>query len=159
LNEDEIWDIVDRFAYAARTLHLAGFDGIQLHAAHGYLLTQFLSPLTNLRTDAWGGALEGRAKIVLEIIDAIKRVVSDLLLFLLKMVLMLRDQCPLSFSISVKLNSHDFLVGGFTPADSLALCRLLEERGVDFVEISGGTYDSMVEAFTHAVRTFSVMLR
>ncbi|CAE6434242.1 unnamed protein product [Rhizoctonia solani] len=132
LTEVEIWDIVDRFAYAAYTLYLAGFDGVQLHAAHGYLLTQFLSPLTNLRTDAWGGALEGRAKIMLEIINAIRR------------------RCPSSFSISVKLNSQDFLVGGFTAADSLALCVLLEQHNVDFVEISGGTYDSMVAAFTYS---------
>ncbi|KAG8685292.1 hypothetical protein FRC11_010820 [Ceratobasidium sp. 423] len=132
LTEAEIWDIVDRFAYAAYTLHTAGFDGVQLHAAHGYLLTQFLSPLTNLRTDAWGGALEGRAKIILEIIHAIRR------------------RCPSSFSISVKLNSQDFLVGGFTVEDSLALCVLLEKHNVDFVEISGGTYDSMVAAFTYA---------
>ncbi|CAE6477490.1 NADH oxidase [Thermoanaerobacter brockii] [Rhizoctonia solani] len=132
LTETEIWDIVDRFAYAAYTLHLAGFDGVQLHAAHGYLLTQFLSPLTNLRKDAWGGALEGRAKIMLEIIHAIRR------------------QCPSSFSISVKLNSQDFLVGGFTVEDSLSLCVLLEQHNVDFVEISGGTYDSMITAFTYA---------
>ncbi|CAE7207310.1 unnamed protein product [Rhizoctonia solani] len=116
LTEAEIWDIIDRFAYAAYTLRLAGFDGVQLHAAHGYLLTQFLSPLTNLRTDAWGGA----------------------------------RHCPASFSISVKLNSQDFLVGGFTIEDSLALCVLLEQHNVDFVEISGGTYDSMVTAFTYA---------
>ncbi|KAB5595243.1 NADH oxidase [Ceratobasidium theobromae] len=132
LSEAEIWDVIDRFAYAAQTLYFAGFDGVQLHAAHGYLLTQFLSPLTNLRTDSWGGPPEGRAKIILEIVDAIKRV------------------CPPSFSISVKLNSHDFLVGGFTPADSLVICGMLERRGVDFIEVSGGTYDSMVEAFTHA---------
>ncbi|CAE6431751.1 NADH oxidase OS=Thermoanaerobacter brockii PE=1 SV=1 [Rhizoctonia solani AG-1 IB] len=131
LTEAEIWDIIDRFAYAAYTLYLAGFDGVQLHAAHGYLLTQFLSPLTNLRTDAWGGSLEGRAKIMLEIINAI------------------RCRCPSSFSISVKLNSQDFLVGGFTADDSLALCVLLEQHNVDFVEISGGTYDSMVAAFTY----------
>ncbi|QRW26898.1 NADH:flavin oxidoreductase/NADH oxidase [Rhizoctonia solani] len=128
----EIWDIIDRFAYASYTLFLAGFDGVQLHAAHGYLLTQFLSPLTNLRTDAWGGALEGRAKIMLEIVNAI------------------RCRCPSSFSISVKLNSQDFLVGGFTADDSLALCVLLEQHNVDFVEISGGTYDSMLDAFTHS---------
>lgn len=132
LTETEIWDVIDRFAYAAYTLHLAGFDGVQLHAAHGYLLTQFLSPLTNLRTDAWGGALESRAKIMLEIIHAIRR------------------RCPSSFSISVKLNSQDFLVGGFTVDDSLALCVLLEQHNVDFIEISGGTYDSMVTAFTYA---------
>ncbi|KAF8710231.1 Oxidoreductase, partial [Rhizoctonia solani] len=132
LTELEIWDIIDRFAYASYTLFLAGFDGVQLHAAHGYLLTQFLSPLTNLRTDAWGGALEGRAKIMLEIVNAIRR------------------RCPSSFSISVKLNSQDFLVGGFTADDSLALCVLLEQHNVDFVEISGGTYDSMLDAFTHS---------
>ncbi|CAE6456252.1 unnamed protein product [Rhizoctonia solani] len=150
LTEVEIWDIIDRFAYAAYTLYLAGFDGVQLHAAHGYLLTQFLSPLTNLRTDVWGGALEDRAKIILEIIRAIRR------------------RCPSSFSISVKLNSQDFLVGGFTVEDSLALCTLLEQHSVDFVEISGGTYDSMVTAFTYRDSTrkreahfieFSEMLR
>ncbi|KAG9090425.1 hypothetical protein FRC06_001090 [Ceratobasidium sp. 370] len=132
LSEPEIRDIISKFAYASYTLYLAGFDGIQLHAAHGYLLTQFLSPLTNLRTDGWGGsAIEDRARIVLEIVDAV------------------REICPREFSISVKLNSHDFLVGGFTNEDALGLCKLLEGRGVDFVEISGGTYDSMVEAFTH----------
>ncbi|KAG8742652.1 hypothetical protein FRC10_001135 [Ceratobasidium sp. 414] len=132
LSEPEIRDIINKFAYASYTLYLAGFDGIQLHAAHGYLLTQFLSPLTNLRTDGWGGsAIEDRARIVLEIVDAV------------------REICPREFSISVKLNSHDFLVGGFTNEDALGLCKLLEGRGVDFVEISGGTYDSMVEAFTH----------
>ncbi|KAG8709055.1 hypothetical protein FRC08_018558 [Ceratobasidium sp. 394] len=138
LSEPEIRDIISKFAYASYTLYLAGFDGIQLHAAHGYLLTQFLSPLTNLRTDGWGGsAIEDRARIVLEIVDAV------------------REVCPKEFSISVKLNSHDFLVGGFTNEDALGFCKLLEARGVDFVEISGGTYDSMVEAFTHQARTLA----
>lgn len=124
LTEDEIRGLIRRFAETALAAQAAGFDGVQVHAAHGYLVAQFLSPLTNLREDAWGGALENRARFLLEIIRAIRDRVND------------------DFIVGVKLNSADFQKGGFDIADSEQVVDWLNAEAVDFVEISGGSYES-----------------
>jgi 2,4-dienoyl-CoA reductase-like NADH-dependent reductase (Old Yellow Enzyme family) len=123
LTVGEIQDIVRRFGVAARACKDAGFTGVQVHAAHGYLMSSFLSPRTNLRTDDYGGSLENRARALLESVAAC------------------RDAVGPGFPVSVKLNSADFQRGGFAFEDSLRVARWLEEAGVDLVEISGGTYE------------------
>ena len=124
LTEDEIRGLIRRFAETALAAQAAGFDGVQVHAAHGYLVAQFLSPLTNLREDAWGGPLENRARFLLEIIRAIRDRVND------------------DFIVGVKLNSADFQKGGFDIADSEQVVDWLNAEAVDFVEVSGGSYES-----------------
>ena len=125
LTGDEIEDIIRRFADAAVTAEAAGFDGVQIHAAHGYLISQFLSPLTNRRSDRWGGDLEARSRFLVEIIRAV------------------RSRTREGFTVAVKLNSADFQRGGFTHQDSLEVIGKLEEEGIDLLEISGGNYESM----------------
>jgi 2,4-dienoyl-CoA reductase-like NADH-dependent reductase (Old Yellow Enzyme family) len=123
LEEAEIEDLIERFARAAVTARETGFSGVQIHAAHGYLISQFLSPLANRRTDAWGGDLENRAR------------------FLRAVVQRARGLCGGDFSLSVKLNSADFQKGGFSPEESMTVLDWLAEDGVDLVELSGGTYE------------------
>ncbi|MCB0632111.1 MAG: NADH:flavin oxidoreductase/NADH oxidase family protein [Saprospiraceae bacterium] len=123
LKEEEIIDIVDRFGNAASVAQQAGFSGIQIHAAHGYLISQFLSPHTNRREDKWGGNTSGRARFLLEIFRDI------------------RQKTSADFPISIKINSADFQRGGFTEEASLEVIRLLSGEGVDLLEISGGTYE------------------
>ncbi|AAY92721.1 NADH:flavin oxidoreductase/NADH oxidase family protein [Pseudomonas protegens] len=117
-------DVIQRFARTARLGEQAGFTGVEIHAAHGYLLSQFLSPLTNQRTDEWGGSLENRARLLLEIVKAVRSVVSA------------------DFAVAVKLNSADFQRGGFTADDARKVVELLNELGVDLVELSGGSYEA-----------------
>ncbi len=124
LREDEILDVIERFAESAELAKQTGFDGVQIHAAHGYLANQFLSPLTNVRDDAWGGSLENRARFLLSIVRAVRARVG-------------RD-----FTISVKLNSADFQRGGFDEDDALEVVRLLDVEGIDLLEISGGNYEA-----------------
>ncbi|KAK0529406.1 NADH-dependent flavin oxidoreductase [Tilletia horrida] len=125
LTAEGIKDVVERFANTAEYCYQAGADGVQLHGAHGYLLAQFLAPSTNKRTDQYGGSLENRSRIIFEIIEAIKaRVPSD-------------------FSISIKLNSTEFQEGGFSTEDCKLLCAKLESVGVDWIELSGGTYEEI----------------
>jgi len=124
LTEGEVRGLIRRFAETSLAAQGAGFDGVQVHAAHGYLVAQFLSPLTNLREDAWGGPLENRARFLLEIIRAIRDRVND------------------DFIVGVKLNSADFQKGGFDIADSEQVVDWLNAEAVDFVEISGGSYES-----------------
>lgn len=124
LNEAEIAGIVVRFATTARLAEAAGFSGVQIHAAHGYLISQFLSPLTNRRTDAWGGELHKRARLLLDVAKAVRSVVSP------------------GFSVAVKLNSADFQKGGFEASDAVQVVRWLNELAVDLVELSGGSYES-----------------
>jgi 2,4-dienoyl-CoA reductase-like NADH-dependent reductase (Old Yellow Enzyme family) len=126
LTETEILDIVERFAVAATVARDAGFTGVEVHAAHGYLLSEFLSPRANVRTDRWGGSLENRARLLLEVIGAIRKAVGP------------------SFPIGVKLNSSDFQKGGFSHADCLQVVAWLNEVGVDLLEISGGNYEQPV---------------
>ena len=123
LTETEIQELVGRFALCARVVKEAGFTGVQVHAAHGYLLSQFLSPRSNLRTDQYGGVLENRARMLLEVVRAVRESVGP------------------SFPVAVKLNSADFQRGGFDFADSLQVAQWLQQEGVDLLEISGGTYE------------------
>lgn len=115
---------IARFATTARRAEEAGFDGVEVHAAHGYLLSQFLSPLVNTRTDEWGGCLENRARLLLEIVRAIRAEVAP------------------DFAVAVKLNSADFQRGGFDATDAQAVIAMLAPLGVDLVEVSGGSYES-----------------
>lgn len=124
MTEAEILEVIERFAATARRAEQAGFDGVELHGAHGYLISQFLSPLSNRRDDAWGGSLENRARFLLEIVRAIRAAVKP------------------GFGVGVKLNSADFQRGGFDVADAQQVVRWLNELAVDLVEVSGGTYES-----------------
>ncbi|MBR7837057.1 NADH:flavin oxidoreductase/NADH oxidase family protein [Actinospica durhamensis] len=121
---EQINATVSRFALTSARAEQAGFDGVEIHAAHGYLLSQFLSPLVNRRTDAYGGSLQGRARMLLEVVAAVRSVVSP------------------SFAVAVKLNSADFQRGGFDVDDARAVIGMLEPLGVDLVELSGGSYES-----------------
>lgn len=123
LTDDEIETIIDGFVHAAKIAEQTGFDGVQVHAAHGYLTSQFLSPLSNRRDDKWGGTLERRASFLLEIIRRTKQAVSA------------------GFAVAVKLNSADFQKGGFSEEESVIVAKWLEEAGVDLIEISGGNYE------------------
>ncbi|WP_272833784.1 NADH:flavin oxidoreductase/NADH oxidase family protein [Paracoccus fistulariae] len=124
MTEEDIQRVIAQFAETAELAQKAGFDGVQIHAAHGYLLSQFLSPRTNRREDQWGGSLENRARILIRILRAVRaRVAAD-------------------FGVGVKLNSADFQKGGFDAADAVAVVRLLNDEAVDLVEISGGSYES-----------------
>ncbi|XP_014553514.1 hypothetical protein COCVIDRAFT_107485 [Bipolaris victoriae FI3] len=127
--EEDIKNIINGFAHAAEYLEKAGYDGIQLHGAHGYLLAQFLSPTTNLRTDAYGGSLENRARIITEIGQEIRKRTTP------------------SFILGIKLNSVEFQDKGFNTEDAATLCQILESNTFDFVELSGGNYEHM--AFKH----------
>lgn len=123
LTEAEIEDLVERFAIAAGAAKEAGFTGVQIHAAHGYLISQFLSPRANVRTDDWGGCLENRARFLMTAVHAVRAAVGP------------------DFPVSVKLNSADFQKGGFAFEDSLQVARWLEKAGIDLLEISGGSYE------------------
>lgn len=123
LTDGEIRALVERYAVAARVARAGGFDGVQLHAAHGYLISQFLSPRSNRRRDRWGGDLQGRARFLFEVLQAV------------------RAELGAGVPISVKLNAADFLRGGFEPHEALAVARLLHAEGIDLLELSGGTYE------------------
>jgi 2,4-dienoyl-CoA reductase-like NADH-dependent reductase (Old Yellow Enzyme family) len=120
----DIAQVIDRFALAAGVCKSVGFTGVQIHAAHGYLLSSFLSPSANQRTDLWGGSLENRARLLLDVVKAVRRAVGP------------------EFPISVKLNSADFQKGGFDDDDSALVALMLERAGVDVLEISGGSYEA-----------------
>ena len=119
---DDIQELPGTYAGAAKLAKDAGFGGVQIHAAHGFLLSQFLSPLFNRRTDAYGGSIEGRFRIIHEVIDAV------------------REAAGPSFPIGIKVNSTDKLVGGLAEDDALAVVRLLDRTSVDLIDVSGGTY-------------------
>ncbi|MEM9015353.1 MAG: NADH:flavin oxidoreductase/NADH oxidase family protein [Pseudomonadota bacterium] len=123
LTEGEIEDVIQRFAHVASTAKQTGFSGVQIHAAHGYLLSEFLNPRVNRRDDAWGGSLENRSRLLFRVVEAVRAVVGG------------------GFPISVKLNSSDFQKGGFSEGDSVAVARGLDDAGVDVLEISGGSYE------------------
>ena len=123
MSEEEILDVIDRFVFTAKIARETGFTGVQFHSAHGYLLSEFLSPDINLRNDAWGGSLENRSRIHLEIIKKC------------------RAEVGADFPISMKLNSTDFQKGGFTEGESIQVAKILEDAGLDLLEISGGTYE------------------
>ena len=123
LTENEILNLISRFGQAAKICQDCGFTGVQIHAAHGYLISQFLSPRSNLREDRWGGGLENRARFLMFTVNTVRQLVGP------------------DFPISVKLNSADFQRGGFAFDDSLKVARWLQDAGVDLIEISGGTYE------------------
>jgi 2,4-dienoyl-CoA reductase-like NADH-dependent reductase (Old Yellow Enzyme family) len=131
MTQQDIDDVVSRFVYSAKIAVRAGFAGVQIHAAHGYLLTQFLSENTNHRTDKYGGSPANRARIVVDIIRAVRAAV------------------PRTFCVAVKLNSVDHQAG-LDPATSTELKHVLEQakiicdEGVDLLEISGGSYENPV---------------
>lgn len=131
LSDAEIIEIITRFAYAAKMCKENGFTGVQIHGAHGYLVSQFLSPTHNQRTDKWGGSIENRMRFVTEIYQAIRTVVG------------------LEFPVSIKLNSADFQKGGFSKEDSMAVVKHLSDLGMDLIEISGGTYETPVMTGTN----------
>lgn len=124
MDEGRIAEVIERFANSARLAEQAGFDGVQIHAAHGYLLSQFLSPLSNQRNDQWGGTLDNRARLLLEVVKAVRAVVSP------------------SFAVAVKLNSADFQRGGFSAEDAREVLLRLNGLAVDLVELSGGSYEA-----------------
>jgi 2,4-dienoyl-CoA reductase-like NADH-dependent reductase (Old Yellow Enzyme family) len=123
LTEDEIVALIGRFAHAAQVVRDCGFSGVQVHGAHGYLISSFLSPVTNTRTDAWGGPLAHRARFLLETLRAVRRAVGN------------------DFPVALKLNSDDFRKGGFTHEECLQVVAWLNDERVDLLEVSGGTYE------------------
>jgi 2,4-dienoyl-CoA reductase (NADPH2) len=120
----DIAALQQRFVRTAQLAEQAGFNGVQIHAAHGYLLSQFLSPLCNMRQDAWGGSIENRARLLLDIVKAVRAVVAP------------------QFAVAVKLNSADFQRGGFSPQDAQQVLHMLNDLAVDVVEVSGGSYEA-----------------
>ena len=119
LREVEILDIIRRFGESARLAKKAGFEGVQLHGAHGYLISQFLSPLTNQRQDQWGGSIENRMRFLLEIYKEVRQQTGD------------------DFIIAVKMNSADFQRGGFSEEDAINVAKAVADAGMDLIEISG----------------------
>ena len=126
LSSAQIEDIITRFGRAAAIARTAGFGGVQIHGAHGYLVSQFLSPHHNQRNDDWGGSAEKRHRFVLAVYAEIRR------------------QVGADFPIGIKLNSADFQRGGFTEEESIAVIEALSQAGIDLIEISGGTYETPV---------------
>jgi len=125
MNAADIEKVIEGFINAAKLCQQAGFTGVQIHSAHGYLLSQFLSPRTNRRTDEWGGSLENRSRLLLTIIRGVREAVGP------------------NYPISVKLNSADFQRGGFTEEESLQVIKMLAAEKIDLLEISGGTYEKI----------------
>ncbi len=120
----DIDKVIKGFAFAASIAKKTGFTGVQIHSAHGYLLSSFLSPLSNRRSDAYGGSLQNRAKLLLEVVRATRAAVGD------------------DFPLSVKLNSADFQQGGYDNSESIQVAQWLQEASIDLLEISGGNYES-----------------
>ncbi|WP_442267530.1 NADH:flavin oxidoreductase/NADH oxidase family protein [Tenacibaculum sp. ZS6-P6] len=123
---DEIKDVENRFVTTAALAKKSGFTGVQIHAAHGYLLSQFLSPKTNKRQDDYGGDIENRARLLFNIVKRVRQTLGG------------------DFPISVKLNSADFQRGGFNEEDAMFVIKKLEYLKIDLLEISGGTYENIV---------------
>jgi len=124
LTEEEILGIIEAYANTSLILKEAGFSGVQIHGAHGYLVSQFLSPYANVREDKWGGILENRTRFVVSVYRKIREKVGE------------------NFPIGIKLNSTDFQKGGFSEEDSLEVVKILSKEGMDLIEISGGTYEA-----------------
>lgn len=123
MSEADIENVIAQFAFAAKLARDVGFTGVQLHAAHGYIISQFLSPLANRRADAWGGSLKNRARLLIETIAAVRKAVGS------------------GFPISIKLNSSDFQKGGFTNDECVELVGWLNETTLDLLELSGGSLE------------------
>ncbi len=124
LADAEVEALVAKFATSAKLAKDVGFTGVQIHGAHGYLVSQFLSPAANQRGDRWGGSLENRMRFLLEVFAAIRAAVGT------------------DFPVAIKLNSADFQKGGFSEEDSMQVVQALAAAGIDHIEISGGTYES-----------------
>lgn len=122
MSEEEVSLLPDVYARAAKIAKKAGFTGVQIHAGHGFLLSQFLSPLFNRRKDQYGGSIEARSRIVIEIIEKVREAVGW------------------AFPIGIKMNSSDQLEGGLTQDDALEVIRILNKTSIDLIEISGGSY-------------------
>jgi 2,4-dienoyl-CoA reductase-like NADH-dependent reductase (Old Yellow Enzyme family) len=120
----DIPELKNRFVATSLLAEQAGFNGVQIHGAHGYLISQFLSPISNQRQDAWGGSIENRARLLVDIVKAVRAAVKP------------------EFVVAVKLNSADFQRGGFSPDDAKAVVGMLNQQKVDVVEISGGSYEA-----------------
>lgn len=121
LTKEQIAEIVAAFGQGAARAKAYGFDAVQLHGAHGYLINQFLSPLTNQRTDEYGGGIENRSRFLLEVYGAVRGAVGP------------------GYPVLIKLNCADFLDGGLQPEDALYAAKVLDQRGIDAIEVSGGT--------------------
>ena len=125
---DDILDIINGFGQAAGRAREAGFDGVQIHAAHGYLLSEFLSPYTNRRNDEWGGSIENRARMLIEVLKACRRQTAE------------------DYPIFVKLQTYDFVEGGLSVDDAVEVATMLAETGIDAIETSGGITESFPSA-------------
>jgi len=132
-DEAALTEVIAKFARAAALAEEAGFDGVEIHCAHGYLLSSALSPAINTRADRWGGSLANRARLALAVVDAVRQSVGD------------------DFVVAAKLNSADFQKGGFSAEDSVATAVLLQDAGVHFIEVSGGNFESPL-AYQHKSR-------
>jgi len=124
MTDTEIWEIIDAFGEAARRSRIAGFDAVQIHGAHGYLLNEFLSPYTNRRDDYWGGDEERRFHFVEEVYKVVRREVGE------------------DYPVLIKMNADDLLEGGLRIEEAARIARRLQEQGIDAVEVSGGMYES-----------------
>ncbi len=131
----ELEEVIAKFARAAQRVEAAGFDGVQLHAAHGYLMSQFLSPLTNQRTDEYGGSVANRARLLVRTLNAVRASVSP------------------GFCVGVKLNTADFMRGGMTEDEAVEVAQQLDACGLDFLELSGGSYEAPASFGVGAVRS------
>ena len=132
--------VIKKFERSALLAQEAGFDGVEIHSAHGYLLSSSLSPRINTRNDQWGGSLENRARLTISVVQAVRAAVRP------------------DFIVAVKLNSSDFQKGGFDHDDSVKVAMMLEVEGVDFIEISGGTFETPT-AYQHTSKKQSTAAR
>lgn len=124
MTEADIADVKERFVRTAQLAEKFGFNGVQIHAAHGYLISQFLSPITNKRTDRWGGSIENRARLLIDIVKEVRRTVAK------------------GFAVAVKINSADFQRNGFSSDDAKKVTSMLNPLGLDLIELSGGSYEA-----------------
>ena len=138
--EQDLREVIEKFACSATLAREAGFDGVEIHSAHGYLLSSSLSKKINTRTDRWGGSLQNRARLLLSVVRAVRGALGD------------------DFIIATKLNSADFQKGGFSHEDSIAVAKMLQREGIDFIEISGGNFETPM-AYRHASKSSSTVLR
>jgi 2,4-dienoyl-CoA reductase-like NADH-dependent reductase (Old Yellow Enzyme family) len=139
-HEEELQRVIARFAQAAVLARQAGFDGVEIHAAHGYLLSSSLSPRINTRRDRWGGSLENRSRLLRQVVQAVRAATGP------------------DFVVATKLNSSDFQKGGFSHEESIDVARMLEREGIDFLEVSGGNFETPV-AYQHVARKQSTQAR
>ena len=124
MSADDIQNVISAFEAGAQRAKAAGFDGIQIHSAHGYLLSQFLSPAFNQRNDEYGGDLQNRARVHIAVLQGIRRAVGD------------------DYPVLIKMNCRDFIENGLTVEDSLQVSKMLVAEGIDAIELSGGILSS-----------------